>query len=73
MIKINPAQIRWLVVNQPETEHEIQEPHKPKWDFQTCKDFWGVDIDFAKEGTFIYYLTPEIYNSLPTEFKQLAD
>jgi hypothetical protein len=73
MIRINPRQVEWLVFNQPETEHDIQDPHDLRGEFQTCNDFWGVDIDFAKEGAFEYYLTPETYNALPQTFKSLKD
>lgn len=72
MERLNPKQVEWLVVYQPETEHEINYLgiRRTKSFFR----FFNCDISHSKSVKDVeYYLTPETYNSLPTEFKQLAD
>lgn len=71
MILINAAQVEWLVINQPETEHCFKEPEKTET--RIDRGFWQVDIQLAQCNVYEYYLTPETYNQLPTEFKQLRD
>jgi hypothetical protein len=74
MVLINPKQLEWLVVNQPETEHDIIDPSEFTGEFHPCRAFSGEELDWQAHGIDLeYYLTPETYNSLPTEFKQLAD
>ena len=69
MIRINPRQVEWLVVYQPETEFLLTD-----WSETTTEVFlYEDDIQYSKKGQLKYYLTPKTYNSLPTEFKQLAD
>jgi hypothetical protein len=69
MIQLNPKQVEWLVYNQPETEYLLED-----WSGITTEGYlYEDDIKYSKKGQLKYYLTPETYNSLPTEFKQLAD
>jgi hypothetical protein len=70
MIQINPAQIWWLVVNKPETEHTVEAYDGELTTFISLSE---NDIIYCEEGDYKYYLTPDTYNALPTEFKQLAD
>lgn len=64
MVRINPKQVEWLVVNQPETDFE----------FDRIKLKYFSKLDLHKSTLYNkYYLTPETYNSLPETFKQLAD
>jgi hypothetical protein len=69
MVRINPKQVEWLVYFKPLTQHTIQTPNYSR--------VWGLlssnDIYVSKDKDHKYYLTTETYNSLPTEFKQLAD
>jgi hypothetical protein len=69
MVLINPKQVEWLVVNQPETEHLIEENDEwNNFDF-----FEKQDIVNITQNICTYWLLPKTYNSLPTIFKQLAD
>jgi hypothetical protein len=61
---LNPKQVEWCYNNKPNTKHIME--HKKFAKF--CKS----DIDFAN-AKICYYLETETYNSLPTEFKQLAE
>ena len=70
MVLINPKQVEWLVVNQPETEHTIEAYNG---ELKTFISLTEDDITYCEKGDYTYYLTPETYNALPTEFKQLAD
>ena len=67
MERLNPKQVEWLVVNQPETRHKAI----PFGDWYNS--FTTDDLKYVENGSFKYYLTPETYNALQTEFKQLAD
>ena len=71
MIQLNPKQVEWLVVNHPETTHTAVPLTECFTD--TYRFFTQSDNKYVENGSFKYYLTPETYNSLPTEFKQLAD
>jgi hypothetical protein len=68
MILINPKQVEWLVYNQPDITFYLP-------DNEDYVGFNDLSIDDVKraETSWLFYLTPETYNSLPTEFKQLAD
>jgi hypothetical protein len=68
MERLNPKQVEWLVVNQPEITFYIPDCGE----FQEHNDLTIDDVKRA-ETSWLFYLTPETYNSLPTEFKQLAD
>ena len=70
MVQINPKQVEWLIDHQPEITHT-----SIKLDGKTGEyDYlFPDDIKRIVEKRYTYYLTPETYNSLPTEFKQLAD
>lgn len=64
MLQLNPKQVEWLVVNQPETDFE----------FDGIKLKYFSKLDLHKSTLYNrYYLTPETYNSLPETFKQLAN
>ena len=68
MILINTKQVKWLVINQPETEFQLKD-----WSgISNEKRFYEDDILYSKKGQLQYYLTTETYNQLPTEFKQLS-
>jgi hypothetical protein len=71
MVLINPKQVEWLVVYQPETNYKAVPLSEYFADWY--RFFTHADIKYAESGSFKYYLTPKTYNSLPTEFKQLAD
>lgn len=72
MQRLNPKQVEWLVVNQPETEHVIN--YLGLRGTKLFLRFFPCDIRHSKSVKDVeYYLTPETYNSLPTEFKQLSD
>ena len=68
LILINAKQVEWLVINQPETEHTT---FFYEGEFQEHSEFHEIDIELSSEDKFDYYLTPNTYNSLPTEFKEL--
>jgi hypothetical protein len=72
MERINPKQVEWLVKYRPCTHFRLY------YVALECTDmmlrFTEADINDSKDVDLLkYYLTPETYNSLPTEFKQLAD
>jgi len=69
MIKINPAQIWWLVVNQPETELYTVEYNGEvqSWSCTVTIE----DIETSELGQ-PFYLETETYNSLPQTFKDLC-
>jgi hypothetical protein len=71
MVLINPKQVEWLYKYRPNTFHTVND-QKGIILHPVIHDF---DVDHARRRPDIckYYLTPETYNSLPTEFKQLAD
>jgi len=68
MILINPSQVEWLILNKiADTVFTTD-----------CGEFvevdrLGVEHLEAAQKSETYYLTPETYNQLPTEFKQLRD
>lgn len=66
LIPINPNQVEWLYRNQPHTVHTST------YSGMTLeyKRLDRYDYSKAKAG-FEYYLTPDTYNQLPIEFKQL--
>jgi hypothetical protein len=68
MVRINPKQVEWLVVNQPETELYTVE-------YNGEVQLWSCtvtleDIETAELGQ-PFFLEPETYNSLPQTFKDL--
>ena len=73
MIRITPNQVEWLFYNEPETQHDIQDPKDWRGESQTWNGFTQNDLELSSKRGFDYYLTPETYNALPEEFKQLAD
>ena len=71
MVQINPKQVEWLVLNQPETEHYIE--CLKAFSRQLFNTFKQSDIFYSKGTDYEYYLTPETYNSLPQTFKDLTN
>jgi hypothetical protein len=65
---INPKQVEWLVINQHITTHTVEAKDGELREFISLAE---DDIIYCEEGDYKYYLTPETYNQLPTEFKQL--
>ena len=60
---INAKQVEWLVYNKPYTDFE----------FDGIKLHFFSKLDLHKSTLYNrYYLTPETYNQLTTEFKQLS-
>ena len=73
LILINTKQVEWLVINQPQTEHDIIDPSEFTGEFHPCRSFNGEELEWQAHGIELqYYLTPETYNSLPQTFKDLA-
>jgi hypothetical protein len=70
MERLNPKQVEWLVVNQPETRHKYK-----YLNYRSLKrsNFTESDLDNLKRKDTVFYLYTETYNSLPAEFKKLAD
>jgi len=67
LITINATQVQWLYKNQPHTVHTstysgmtLEYKRLDRYDYSKAKDGFG------------YYLTPEVYNSLPQTFKDLC-
>ena len=69
MIQLTAKQVEWLVFNKQFTPHTIQTPI----DSNIHGLLTRKDIFISKDTNYTYYLTPEVYNSLPTEFKQLEE
>ena len=69
MIQINPKQVEWLVANKPDTEHTYANKSRSDLSKRLCIH----DVSLANGINYTYYLTPDVYNSLPQTFKQLAD
>lgn len=70
---INAAQVEWLVTNKPDTNHDIIDPSEFTGEFHPCRAFNGEELEWQAHGLKLeYYLTPETYNALPQEFKDLC-
>jgi len=67
MIKINAAQVQWLVKNKPETEHYYNNDICNSKLY--CNEFSELDLPFNNWDC--YYLTQNTYNELPEAFKTL--
>lgn len=63
--QLNAAQVEWLHNNKQMTDWYTK-------DKQRMYLIGYVHIGMVKRG-YEMYLTPETYNQLPTEFKQLRD
>jgi hypothetical protein len=70
MERLNPKQVEWLVVNQPETEHKCKYLNY----IAIKRSKFNLDDNLeAKLKTCIFWLYAKTYNSLPQTFKDLAD
>jgi hypothetical protein len=72
MIQLTAAQVEWLANNEPETQHHIREPEEYNSEYQTWNGFTQTDIQLSANKFFLYYLTFDVYNSLPQTFKDLC-
>jgi len=72
MIQLNAKQVEWLTINQPDTEFLVIN-RKDSQDVQLQKKFTPWDVLIFVGFLFDYYLTPDTYNQLPIEFKQLEE
>ena len=70
LVKLNQSQSEWVIKNKPKTQH--LEDGDVSWElYQTTEQH---HLERIKEmGYGGIWLSEQVYNNMPDEFKQLAD